>query len=257
MKKLASLIDDKTVLVSVMLANNEIGTIQPLREVAKVIKNVREERKKSGNKLPIYLHTDACQAANYLDIHVERLGVDLMTLNGGKIYGPKQSGALYCDSKIQLKPIIKGGGQERNMRSGTEQVANIIGFVAALDKAQNMRHEEAKRLQDQQREFIKEIESSFKDVMINGSTKYRLPNNMHLTLPGEDNERLIFALDEKGVQAAAGSACNASNDEPSHVLKAIGLNEEEIHASLRFSMGRTTDLESVKEAVKILKSIAS
>src|SRR5512146_41120 len=133
-------IDDKTVLVSVMYANNEIGTIQPVREVAKLINDLRRQRGPKG--LPLYLHTDACQAANYLDLHVSRLGVDLMSLNGGKIYGPKQSGALYAKAGVQLKPLIEGGGQERGLRSGTENVAGSVGFSAALDLAQTTRHEE-------------------------------------------------------------------------------------------------------------------
>ena len=254
-EKLVSLIDDNTSLVSIMLANNEIGTIQPVREIAKLIKKIRQDRKSSGNALPIYFHTDACQAPNYQDIHIERLGVDLMTINGGKIYGPKQSGALYCSSKVQIKPLIEGGGQERGVRSGTEQVANIIGFAAALDKAQNIGVSEVKRMQDLQTEFIKQINANFRDVIINGSIKNRLPNNLHITLPGIDNERVIFALDERGIQVAAGSACSASRDAPSHVLSAIGLSEDQIYSSLRFSMGRATDIESVSTTVEILKAV--
>ncbi len=138
-------IDDRTVLVSVMYANNEVGTIQPIRQISQRIRTIRDARRKAGNTLPLYLHTDACQAANYLDLHVARLGVDLMTLNGGKMYGPKQSGVLYVSSKVSLQPIIRGGGQERNLRSGTENVAACIGFAKALQLAQAKRQDEAKR----------------------------------------------------------------------------------------------------------------
>ena len=256
-EKFKNLIDDQTVLVSVMYANNEVGTIQPIREVAQLVAQIRKYRKEKAIEMPIYLHTDACQAANYLDLHVERLGVDLMTLNGGKIYGPKQSGALYVGSRLQLVPLIHGGGQERNLRSGTENVAGIIGFAAALDGAQSNRHEEAQKQQEMQKQLISNLEKEIPSIKFNGTFKHRLPNNLHLTITGEDNERLVFGLDEKGILVAAGSACSASNDEPSHVLKAIGRNEKEARASLRISMGRSTKFEDLEEFVKVLKFLVS
>jgi len=243
-------IDDKTVLVSVMYANNEIGAIQPIREVAKLIDEIRRQRPAGGR--PLYLHADACQAANYLDLHAARLGVDLMTLNGGKIYGPKQSGALYVKAGLELQPLIDGGGQERGLRSGTENVASIIGLAAALDLAQSTRHEEAKRLQALQQLFFKLLEEQIPAAQINGSAKYRLPNNVHLTIPGRDNERLLIQLDEAGILAAAGSACSASSEESSHVLHALGLDDAAARASLRFTMGRGTDAEAVQSTVKTL-----
>lgn len=245
-------IDDKTVLVSVMYANNEIGTIQPIRDVARLISEVRDERRKSGNGLPIYLHTDACQAANYLDLHVARLGVDLMTLNGGKIYGPKQSGVLYVKAGVKLEPLLQGGGQELGLRSGTENVAACVGFAAALEIAQTMRHDEVDHLQQLQDLFIDELAKVLPEAVINGSLKKRLPNNVHLTLPGQDNERLLIQLESEGVLAAAGSACSASNEEPSHVLRAIGLSDADAQASLRFSMGRQTTEQQVRQAVQAL-----
>jgi cysteine desulfurase len=246
-------IDVNTVLVSVMYANNEVGTIQPIREVAKVVEAVRKTRK---SKLPLYLHTDAAQASNYLDLHVARLGVDMMTVNGGKIYGPKQSGALFVKAGLQLKPLIDGGGQERGLRSGTESVAGAVGLAAALDMVQSSRHQEAKRLQTLQLEFIKQIERQLPGAVINGSPKWRLPNNLHLTLPGKDNERLLIELEQQGILAAAGSACSASNEEPSHVLKAMGLTDEEAQSSLRFTMGRETTPAMIQKTVKVLESLA-
>jgi cysteine desulfurase len=249
-------IDANTVLVSVMYANNEIGTIQPLREVAKLIAEIRAERQAAPNGArPLYLHTDACQAANYLDLHVARLGVDLMTLNGGKIYGPKQSGALYVKAGVRLQALISGGGQERNLRSGTENVAAIVGLAAALEQAQTNRHEEAKRLQALQLDFFKSLEATIPAVIINGSRRYRLPNNIHLTLPGQDNELLLIQLDEAGIMAATGSACSASNEESSHVLRALDLSEAEARASVRFTMGRPTDLRAVHATVKTLAKL--
>ena len=255
LEDLAKKITDKTLLVSVMYANNEIGTVQPIRQVAKVIEEVRKTREKLGNSLPIYFHTDACQAANYLDLHVSRLGVDLMTLNGGKIYGPKQSGVLFKSAGVQLKPQIVGGGQEYGLRSGTENVAGIVGFGAALDEAQAMRGEESRRLQELQKYFIEQIESQFKDAIITGSKEYRLPNNVHIQFEGQDNERLIMALDEAGIMCAAGSACSASKEEVSHVLHACNLSDEAAQSSLRFTLGRSTTKSDVDYTLKTLREI--
>jgi len=252
---LVQMINDQTVLVSVMYANNEIGTIEPIRDLAGQLEIIRKQRQKAGNKLPLYLHTDACQAAAYLDLHVSRLGVDLLTLNGGKIYGPKQVGALYVRASVELHPQVLGGGQERGMRSGTENVAGIIGLAKALDVVQARRHDETERLQRLQKLFIEQLEAKIPGVVVNGSRKHRLPNNIHVTIPGQDNERLIMALDEAGIQAAAGSACSASNDEPSHVLKAMGCTDAEAQASLRFTMGRTTTTADIDTCVKVLRAL--
>jgi cysteine desulfurase len=253
--KLSKLIDDKTALVSVMYANNEVGSIQPIREVAKIIETVRQSRRKSGNKLPIYLHSDACQAAAYLDLHAARLGADLISINGGKIYGPKQSGTLYVKAGTVLEPLIYGGGQERGLRSGTENVAGSIGLATALDLVQTNRHGEVKRLQDLQQKFIRLLQEKIPSAVINGSLKYRLPNNIHITISGQDNERLLFALDEAGILAAAGSACSASNEEPSHVLKAMGISDQDAQASLRFTMGKETTAQQVEKTVHALTTL--
>lgn len=254
---LKNIIDDKTVLVSIMYANNEIGTIQPIKRIAETIKTIRQDRQKNGNKLPIYLHTDACQAANYLDLHVSRLGVDMMTLNGGKIYGPKQSGVLFVRAGVKITPIILGGGQEYNLRSGTENVAAIVGFAVALQETQTMKDKEVQRLLVLQQQFIEQIEEKIPEAVINGSQKLRLPNNIHVTIPGIDNERILIELDLKGVMAAAGSACSASKEESSHVLHACGLNDKTARSSLRFSMGRATTQDDVDYTIKTLVEILS
>jgi cysteine desulfurase len=250
-------INDKTVLVSVMYANNEIGSVQPIKEIAEIIQNIRDARRADGNKLPLYFHTDAAQAGNYLDLHVSRLGVDLMTLNGGKIYGPKQSGILYIKAGITLQPLISGGGQEHGIRSGTENVAATIGFAKALVATQAVRHEEVKRLQALQYQFIQSIARALPTAVLNGSSKKRLPNNLHFTFPGTDNERLLIQLEEKGILSAAGSACSASNDEPSHVLRAIGLSDQDAQGSLRFTMGRQTTEQDVTDTVRALTKLLS
>jgi cysteine desulfurase len=248
-------ITDATVLVSVMYANNEVGTIQPLRQIGDMLKTIRAQRRAEGSTTPLYLHTDACQAANYLDLHVSRLGVDMMTLNGGKIYGPKQSGVLYIASHVQLQPLILGGGQERGLRSGTENVAGCVGFAAALDQAQHMRHNEVKRLNEVKNSAIHLLSAKIPGAIVNGSLEHRLPNNLHVTLPGFDNERVLVQLEQHGILAAAGSACSASNDEPSHVLRAMGLGNEAAQSSLRFTFGRATTLADVEKLVQVLTDI--
>ena len=248
-------VDDKTVLVSIMYANNEIGTIEPLRDVSRLLETLRHARQADGNDLPLYFHTDAAQAANYLDLHVARLGVDMMTINGGKIYGPKQSGALYVKSGARLEPQLLGGGQERNLRSGTENVAGAAGLAAALDLAQATRHAENERLHKLQEQLFTLLAEQIPRAVINGSQKYRLPNNVHVTIPGQDNERLLIQLDEAGILAAAGSACSASDEEPSHVLRALGLSDAEAQASLRLTMGRATTAEDIAVTVETLRAI--
>lgn len=248
-------ITDRTKLVSVMVANNEIGTLQPIKAVASVIEEVRSDRRARGVKQPIYLHSDACQAANYLDLHVSRLGVDLMTINGGKIYGPKQSGILFVKAGIELKPLVEGGGQENGLRSGTENVPSIIGFAEALEQTQAKRLAESKGLEEIQDQAFKKIKEALPDAIVNGDHKNRLVNNIHITLPGHDNERLIFALDEQGIMVAAGSACSASDETPSHVLRAIGLTDQEAQSSLRITMGRGTTIEHIDLLIDTLRNL--
>ncbi|HVS58168.1 MAG TPA: cysteine desulfurase family protein [Candidatus Saccharimonadales bacterium] len=252
LKALERTIDGHTVLVSVMYANNEVGTIQPLREVAQIIQKKRAER---TNNLPLLFHTDAAQAGNYLDLHAARLGVDLMSINGGKIYGPKQSGALFVKAGVTLKPLIMGGGQESGLRSGTENVAGAVGLAAALELVQVSRREETERLQKLQKLFIELLEKQIVGAVLNGSRTHRLPNNVHITVPGQDNERLLMQLDEAGILAAAGSACSASDEEPSHVLRAMGLSDQDAQASLRFTMGRSTTENDIRHTVDVLATL--
>ncbi|MHB1865408.1 MAG: cysteine desulfurase family protein [Candidatus Saccharimonadales bacterium] len=251
---LKSLINDQTVLVSVMYVNNEIGTIQPLKEIYGVIKSIRLDRLKRGKDLPIYFHSDACQAANYLDLHISRLGVDLLTINGGKIYGPKQSAALFIKSGVRLLPLIEGGGQERGLRNGTENVAAIIGFTKALDEAQANRQANSQQLATLQAYFIDEL-SKLSNVRINGSLSKRVVNNVHATFKGVDNEWLLIKLDEEGIMAAAGSACSAASTEPSSVLRSIGMSDQEAQSSIRFSLGKYTTKEDITYTISTLKRL--
>jgi cysteine desulfurase len=254
---LKGLVDDKTVLVSVMYANNEVGSVQPIHQIALMLAGIKRERQRSGNSLPLYLHTDAAQAANYLDLHVSRLGVDFMTLNGGKIYGPKQTGVLFASSKARFQPQILGGGQERGQRAGTENIPGVVGLAEALKLAVEMKPAETRRLKALQDLFFDLLEKNIPGIIVNGSRKTRLPNNVHVTIPGKDNERVLIELDERGIMAAAGSACSASNEEPSHVLRAMGVNDHDAQSSLRFSMGRSTTEADVRRTVEVLASIVA
>lgn len=254
---LTKLTDDSVVLISVMYVNNEVGSIQPLRDVVAFAETVRKDRKNRGVDTPLYVHTDACQAGNYLDMQVARLGVDLLTINAGKVYGPKQTGALYVRSGVRLQPLVQGGGQEWNLRSGTENLANIAGFVAAWKEARSVHKDESKRLSGLRDKALHDL-TSILGVTSNGATHHkRLANNIHITVNGYDNERLLMELDELGFQVATGSACSASNDEPSHVLKAMGLSDAAAQSSVRITLGKFTTEQSLHNLVAAIKKIVA
>lgn len=255
LEDLQNKIDDSVVLISVMQANNEIGTVQPLRKISSILKDIKKDRTKRKIDTPIYLHTDACQAAGYLDVHVHSLGVDLMTINGGKLHGPKQTGALFVAVGVELNPQILGGGQQRGLRSGTENVAGAIGLATALDIAQSARHEEVTRLETLQKDFVSRLNEALPETIINGPMKHRLVNNVSATFPGQEAERLLILLEEHGILAAAGSACKASSKEPSRILTAIGLDTALARSTIRFSMGRQTTAKDVEKTVFVLKSL--
>lgn len=249
-----SLVKQNTVLISVMYANNEIGTVQPIKALSELVNAVRTQRKSSGNKTPLYLHTDACQAANYLDLQVTRLGVDLMTLNGGKIYGVKQSGCLYKHKSVELKPLINGGGQEMGLRSGTENVTALLSFATMLQKVQSDRKPQGDRQKLLINKLYATLSQKLPSIFMNGHPDKRLPNNLNICIPYLDGERLVLELDEAGVLASTGSACTASNDEPSHVLLAIGLGKEAASSSLRMTIGRSTTEQEIEKAANLIVS---
>jgi cysteine desulfurase len=257
LNKLSNLINDKTVLVSVMLVNNELGTIQPLKEIANIVSHVRRARKAQPKSLPIYLHTDAAQAGNYLDLHVSRLGVDLMVINGGKLYGPKQSGILFIKAGTQLKPLIVGGGQEFGMRSGTENVAAAAGMAKALELAQKNHVMESKRVGDLRKMFEAGLREAMPAATVNGSKHHRAAHLSSVTFPGHDNERLMMEIDEAGIMCAVGSACSASREEASHVLSAIGLSHGQSRATLRFSLGKFTTQAHIQKTLMELARLTA
>jgi cysteine desulfurase len=253
---LEQLITDEVALVSIMYVNNEVGSIQPLHDISQLITQVRTDRKSRGVTLPIYLHTDACQAGNYVDMQVARLGVDLLTINAGKVYGPKQTGALYMRSGVVLKSLMQGGGQEWNIRSGTENLANIAGFTAAWLAARSTHKAEYRRLSDLRDKALHQFVTKIPGIVVNGPKhQKRLANNIHFTIPGYDNERLLMELDEQGYQIATGSACSASNDEPSHVLKAMGLSDAAAQSSIRITMGSYTTESSLDGLIEAIKKL--
>lgn len=247
-------IQPNTQLVSIQLANNELGTIQPLRDIAIVVKAERQLRLEKGNQTPIYFHSDASQGAGQIDINVARLGLDAITLNAGKIYGPKQVGLLWTDRQLHLHPYIVGGGQERGLRSGTENVAGVIGFAKAFELAQKHRASESERLHELRDTFENDILTAFPRAVASGHRKHRLPGHAHLSFPGIDAERLVFALEAQNVLVATGSACAANKGTRSHVLTAIGLSPEVADGSLRFTFGHLSTKENTSVAAGIIIS---
>src|SRR3989338_6493373 len=197
-----------------------------------------------GKQYP-YFHTDACQAAGYLDLNVNNLGADLMTVNGSKIYGPKGIGFLYKRAVVKIKPQIIGGGQEMRMRSGTEPVALIVGLAKALEIAQAERVAESARLAPLRDYFVSEIQRRVPKVILNGHPAKRLPNNINISILYIEGEALVLYLDAKRISFSTGSACTSESLEPSHVILALGKPYEFAHASMRFTMGRSTTKEDL------------
>ncbi|MBQ3436453.1 cysteine desulfurase [Candidatus Saccharibacteria bacterium] len=240
-------ITDETELISVALVNNELGTIQPLSEVAQIIREVKLDRLKRGIKTQLLLHSDASQALNLLDINVARLGVDLLTINAAKIYGPKGVGALYVSHDARLKPLTMGGGQENGLRSGTENVPGVIGFAKAVELAKEHLNGNRKKYAAWRKIILKELEDY---ELIN--KKHVLDNFIVICYNGIDAERLVFLLEEKGVYVATGAACAASKGVRSHVLKAIGLFDSQIAGSLRLTLGETNDEIQIHDTAEII-----
>jgi len=245
-----------TILLSIMYANNEIGTIQPIAEIASIIKNYRQIQQVGKSKNPIYpiLHTDGCQAAGYLDLDVDKLGVALMTLNGSKIYGPKQIGLLYKRKEIKLAPILYGGEQEGKMRPGTENVAAIVGFAKALELANKAKKEESKRLTKLRDYFVMEL-LKIPETILNGHHQQRLPNNINVTFKRIEGESIMLKLDAKEIYVSTGSACHSLSLKPSHVILAIGQDAGAAHGSMRFTMGKSTTKKDIDQVLKVLPKI--
>ena len=246
-----------TEIVSIQLANNELGTIQPLRDIAEVVRAERARRAEAGDPRPIYFHSDASQGLGQIDVHVSRLGVDALTINAGKLYGPKQVAALWTDRFVRLTPLVYGGGQEKGIRSGTENVAGVIGFAKAIQLAVEHTNGEAKRLIVLRDYLQRELIARFPNAVVSGAGKKRLAGHLHISFPGLDAERLLFALETQGVLVATGSACAANKGSRSHVLTAIGMTPEVADGSLRITLGRLSTNENIQAAAAILVRVIS
>lgn len=237
-------VTDKTILVSIMYANNEIGTIEPISEISEIVHD------KGG-----LLHVDAVAAAGQIRIKVQNDNIDLLSLSSNDLYGPRGTGALYVKTRTRIQPIILGGGQERGIRSGTENVAGIAGMGAAAELATSEIPLEAARLTKLRDRFIQELLESIPKSYLNGHPTKRLPNNVNIRFSYIEGESLLLSLDMEGVAASSGSACTSKTLEPSHVLLATGLKHEEAHGSLLFTLGRQNTDEDVTHVVELLPGI--
>ena len=251
-EKIKAAITPETQLISIALANNELGTIQPLRDIAEVVRHERERRLAAGDHTPLYLHSDASQGVGQLDVNVARLGLDMVTLNAAKVYGPKQVGVLWAATSVVLEPSIVGGGQERGLRSGTENVAGVIGFGKAMELAVAHRKFEADRLQKLRDGMQKALTEAFPNAVVSGNLRHRLAGHLHISFPGLDAERVLFGLEMRGVLVATGSACAANKGTRSHVLTAIGLAPEVADGSLRLTFGHLSSEENTARATELI-----
>jgi len=239
-----NIISEKTCLVSIMFGNNEVGTIQPISEIAKIC-----------SKHNVLFHTDAVQVVGKVPVNVKELGMDLLSISSHKLYGPKGIGALYIKNGITLDPVILGGGQEHGLRSGTENVANIVGFGKACEIAQNNLSENTSHTKKLRDILVEKIFNEIPKVTLNGHTQSRLPNNAHFTFLGVNGEDLIIKLDEHGIAASTGSACSVNTQKASHVLESMGFSLEQITGSLRLTMGIFNDEKEIEQTVDALKKI--
>lgn len=242
-----------TVLVSIMYANNEVGTIEPIAEIGR---EILKHRKENNTAYP-YFHTDACQAAEYLSLDVEKLHADLMTINGSKIYGPKGVGMLYVRRGVRIKAQVVGGGQERHLRAGTENVPAIMGFARALELAQQNGQKENDRLIKLSNYFFQELQNKIPKIKLNGPPigTGRLANNLNIAFEGIEGEALLLYLDEYGIMCSNGSACTSESVAPSHVLTAMGLNAKMAQSSIRFTLGRSTQKDDIDYVMKYLPNV--
>ena len=244
LEAVAEAVTDQTALVSIMHANNEIGTIQPIADFARIA----HER---GAKF----HTDAVQSAGMLPVDVRVLDCDLLSLCAHKIYGPKGAGALYIRQGIKVAPQVHGGAQEREKRAGTENVTALVGFGRAAELSITRRDTDSAHLTMLRDRFLTLLRAAIPDLILNGHPTLRLPNNVNVSVPGAEGTTLLMNLDRKGIAASSGSACSSGSLEPSHVLKAIGLADTLASSGVRFSLGRTTTDAEIVQAAEIFAAI--
>lgn len=248
-EEIEKLIKENTVLVSIMYANNEIGTIQPIVEIGKLIQEINQNRSQK-----ILFHTDAVQAVNYLFCDIKELGVDLLTLSAHKIYGPKGVGILYVKRGTEITPIMYGGHQESGLRPGTENTANIVGIGRAIEEVKASQKKNTEILKNRDK-LIDGILKNIPSSHLNGSKDKRLPNNVNVSFDGAEGEALVIALDQEGIATSTGSACSSGSLEPSHVLLALGIGHTQAHGSLRLTLGKQTTEKEINKTIDILQKI--
>ncbi len=243
-----SAVKENTALVSIMYANSEIGTVQPIQEIGEMLQKLKTK----NQKLKTLFHTDAVQAAQFLDCNAQKLKVDLLTISSHKLYGPKGAGALYIKEGVSLAPALYGGGQEQGMRSGTENTAAIVGMGAAIQEVQNPKHKiqniKIRQLRDQ---LLRGILKNVKGAELTGSKEKRLANNIHVRVQGIEGRDMVIALDQKGIAVSSGSACSEKNQEPSHVLLALGCSLQEASSGVRITLGKNTTKDEIQKAMKV------
>lgn len=239
-------ITNKTTLISVMQANNEVGTIEPIAEIGKI-----------AREAGLYFHTDAVQTAGHIPINVDEFGVDLLSISAHKLYGPKGVGALYIRKGTKLLPFMHGGEQEGSRRASTENVPGIVGFGKAVELAQQETNEEAERITSLRDKLINGLLERIDHVRLNGHPRNRLPNNVNVSVAFVEGESMCLNLDLAGICAATGSACSSASEEPSHVLMALGVPPQEAHGSLRFSLGKWTTEEDIDKVIELLPQIVA
>ena len=247
---LLSAITDKTILVSVIMVNNEIGTIQPIAQMANAVKDVGERMGRN-----ILFHTDAVQAPGLTEIDVSQLGVDMLSLSAHKFHGPRGVGLLYMKRGIPFEPLMIGGGQERERRSGTENVAGIVGMAKALELCIDDMEEVVSKITTLQKSLIEELEQKIPGMKLNGHPTRRICNNVNVSFEGVEGEPILLGLDFSGICASSGSACSAASHEPSHVLLAIGRTAEEAQGTIRISLGRDNTQGDVEYLMEILPDL--
>ncbi len=237
-------ITDKTILISVMHANNEVGTIEPIVAIGKI-----------ARERGIIFHTDAVQTAGHIPVNVAELGVDLLSISAHKLYGPKGIGALYIKKGTRLASFIHGGEQERRQRAGTENTPAIVGFGKAVEIVAEEMTDERTRLSHLRDKFTKGLVKQIEQIQLNGHPTERLPNNVNVTIDGTRANLVLLNLEVEGIYASTGSACSSSNPEPSHVLLALGLSPEQARSSLRFTLGRGTTEDDIERVLEVLPHI--
>ncbi|HJZ66991.1 MAG TPA: cysteine desulfurase NifS [Blastocatellia bacterium] len=240
-------IADDTTLISVMLANNETGTVQPIEEIAAIVAEAR-----ASGRLHLHFHTDAVQAVGKVPVDAKKLGADLLSVSAHKIHGPKGVGALFVRKGKRLSKLVHGGHHERDRRAGTENVPGIVGFGKAAELARAQLNERVRRMRELRDHLERTVKALIPDVRVNGDPERRVPNISNLSFDGVDGESLLIALDLKGIAVSTGSACASGSLEPSHVLQALGLSREEVRGSLRFSLSAYTTRDEIDYAVSVL-----